>query len=182
MNSHNNYTSFTDGLDHINVYSRGKTLLGKYLSNFARTPVMISTLRFASVESWWFYKKMKNINAKYTADKLYSRIPFSSEDLGIVQNLIGVDAKYFFNQKVKAINYLKSEDLDYAEPTPEQVEAVFRLKVNQNTEVRRLLKESTLPFAHYYEMHGHKVNADKYLYMADIWFKIREELQDEDDN
>lgn len=33
-----NFKPEMDGIDHINVYSKGKTELGKLLSNFARTP------------------------------------------------------------------------------------------------------------------------------------------------
>lgn len=45
-----------DGIDHINVYSQGKTKLGRLLSNFANTPFEIPGLgRFQSVESYWYY-------------------------------------------------------------------------------------------------------------------------------
>ena len=30
-----------DGIDHINIYSKGKTELGKYLSNFTYAPIKL---------------------------------------------------------------------------------------------------------------------------------------------
>lgn len=47
-----------DGVDHINVYSQGKTALGRTLSNFAHTPFRIPLWgKFESVEGFWFWRK-----------------------------------------------------------------------------------------------------------------------------
>lgn len=47
-----------DGVDHINVYSRGKTELGRNLSNFAHMHFKHPTLGyFSSVEAFWYYIK-----------------------------------------------------------------------------------------------------------------------------
>lgn len=45
----------TDGIDHINVYSKGKTELGRLLSNFAYTPFKYNGVKFASVEGFWYW-------------------------------------------------------------------------------------------------------------------------------
>lgn len=45
-----------DGIDHVNVYSRGRTELGRLLSNFAHTPFVVPLHgRFASVEAYWYW-------------------------------------------------------------------------------------------------------------------------------
>lgn len=44
-----------DGLNHINIYSRGKTKLGKLLSNFANTPFCYNGELFQSVEGALYY-------------------------------------------------------------------------------------------------------------------------------
>ena len=44
-----------DGVDHINVYSQGKTDLGKFLSNFAHTPIDLPEGHFESIEGYWHY-------------------------------------------------------------------------------------------------------------------------------
>ena len=44
-----------DGVDHVNIYSRGKTKLGKFLSNFANTPISLPEGDFQSIEGYWHY-------------------------------------------------------------------------------------------------------------------------------
>lgn len=45
-----------DGIDHINIYSKGKTKVGKLLSNFAHTPFTHKEHGyFNSVEGLWYY-------------------------------------------------------------------------------------------------------------------------------
>lgn len=45
-----------DGKDHINVYSKGETKLGRMLSNFAYTPFILPIAgRFDSVEAFWHW-------------------------------------------------------------------------------------------------------------------------------
>lgn len=47
-----------DGLDHINLYSKGKTPLGRSLSNFALTPFAHPSFGgFYSVEGFWYWLK-----------------------------------------------------------------------------------------------------------------------------
>lgn len=46
-----------DGRTHVNVYSQGKTELGRLLSNFAHAPFKLDGLEFASVEGFWFWLK-----------------------------------------------------------------------------------------------------------------------------
>lgn len=52
------YMPINDGIDHINIYSKGKTHLGRMLTNFARTPFVLDGYgRFESVEGLWYYAK-----------------------------------------------------------------------------------------------------------------------------
>lgn len=55
MNSLNDFTPANDGKDHINIFSRGKTKLGRILSNFAHTPFTYEGVTFQSVEGALFY-------------------------------------------------------------------------------------------------------------------------------
>lgn len=67
----------TDGVDHINVYSKGKTELGRLLSNFAHTPFKFNGKKFESVEGFWYWwitekdelKDLWGIKAKTTGRK-----------------------------------------------------------------------------------------------------------------
>ncbi len=47
-----------DGIDHINVYSKGETKLGRALSNFAELPFKHPLYgKFASMEGYWYWVK-----------------------------------------------------------------------------------------------------------------------------
>ncbi len=53
--SSNNFYAENDGIDHINIFSRGKTELGRILSNFAETPFSYDGIDYNSVEGALFY-------------------------------------------------------------------------------------------------------------------------------
>lgn len=59
MNAKNrsiNMNPENDGIDHINVYSKGQTRLGRFLSNFADTPFDHPEYgRFRTVEGFWYW-------------------------------------------------------------------------------------------------------------------------------
>jgi len=42
----------SDGVTHINIYSKGKTSLDRALSNFAHTPIETVDGKFASIEGY----------------------------------------------------------------------------------------------------------------------------------
>ena len=52
--------STTDGVDHINVYSQGKTQLGRNLSNFSRFPICTDDGNFYSIEGYWYWLLTKD--------------------------------------------------------------------------------------------------------------------------
>lgn len=153
-----------DGYSHINIYSNAKTHLGRMLSNFAETPLTIGKNTFASVESWWYWIKAKNINE-------LSLIPvFDAKQIEKIKKLPGNAAKIFFRK------HFNDKHSEY-NPTPKQVKEIFKLKLEQHPHIKKALYESTLPFAHYYFMFDKKINADKYLWVADLWRELREEIQ-----
>lgn len=44
-----------DGIKHINIWSRGRTSLGKWLSNFTLAPFNMDGRDFASMEAYWYW-------------------------------------------------------------------------------------------------------------------------------
>ncbi len=61
----------TDGIDHINIYSKGKTALGQILSNFHQFEIQTEDGTFWSVEAYWAWlsvpelcKKRNDLKAK----------------------------------------------------------------------------------------------------------------------
>lgn len=116
------YTPDTDGIDHINIYSKGKTTLGRLLTNFAHTPFTFTPYgEFASVEAFWYYAKSGFIH-----EHLKPLYGFKAKEEG---KKCGIVECPNFNELV--------------------LEAI-RCKLRQNKQLRNLLTESVLPLSHYY--------------------------------
>ncbi|HRK00820.1 MAG TPA: hypothetical protein PL089_14515 [Ignavibacteria bacterium] len=58
--SSNDFEPANDGVDHINVYSRGKTKLGKLMSNFAHTPFTYHGKTYQSIEGALYYYRTED--------------------------------------------------------------------------------------------------------------------------
>lgn len=135
-----------EAADHINVYSRSASPLGRMLSNFAHTPFELHGIRFESVEGWWYWRKTGVLDcaSKY-----------------------GLEAKRF-GQMQRVVNT--------SDPTREELREVYLAKARANPGLQRLLLESTLPFDHYYEYNGKRVDT-KHRWTGQLWNDIREELK-----
>ncbi len=145
-----------DGVVHINIYSQGKTELGRLLSNFAHTPVLLKDGKFESLEGYWYWS-LSNKDAK-------------SECL---RKLYGYEAK-------KRGRELKIPDWP-TDPTftiefKKKFKDAMRAKVEQNSEVRQLLIDSSLPFKHYYVYSGRVIEVKGCQWMLDEWNKLRDDF------
>lgn len=109
-----------DGVDHINVYSKGDTELGRLLSNFAHTPFTGGGRQFASVEGWWHWY--------CTGKKLH--------------HLAGL---YGFRAKQEGRKYKRIQV-----PNRKVLLPVYKRKIECNDYIHEMLVESTLPFTHYF--------------------------------
>src|SRR5574342_342059 len=54
------FTPETDGVTHINIYSKGKTELGRWLSNFTEASIETEDGHFASIEGYWYWLSTKD--------------------------------------------------------------------------------------------------------------------------
>ena len=114
-----------DGVNHINVYSQGKTELGRLLSNFAHTPIMTEDGSFLSLEGYWYW--------------LSTSHP-SKEKL---RNVFGHEAK--------ELGDFLSKGYQTRHPRfKEKILADLRVKITTNERLKELLLENKLPLAHYY--------------------------------
>lgn len=139
---------FSDGIDCINVYSRGKTPIGRILSNFAHTPFKGNGLQFESVEAWWYW---------FTTGKKHD-------------NLCSF---WGFRAKKEGKQYPR-----VFEVTPDILREVYKLKVACNPQIKEMLKESHLPFTHYYE-YGSKIVETDWQWTGELWNEIREEAKND---
>lgn len=116
------FLTANDGIDHINIYSKGQTELGRLLSNFAETPFEHPLFGyFESVEGFWYWAK---------TGKTHDDLRYLS---GYDAKSIGKKYKEVFNP-----NFEK------------EVKECITLKIEQNPTLFEMLKDSTLPFTHYY--------------------------------
>lgn len=141
-----------DGIDHINVYSQGKTLLGVFLSNWYRYPMILGDLgRFESVEGLWYWlttrdERLRNMSG-FAAKKLGKSLPN-------VVTLPNNEFKFIIKQAIKN-------------------------KVAGGPQYFNFVN-STLPFSHYYVFNDKQVDADhKWIieYLEELRTKLKSDLK-----
>jgi len=135
-----------DGVDHINVYSKGATELGRLLTNFAHTPFEHPTRgKFESMEGYWYYVS--------TGDK--------HEEL---RTLVGSQAKAF------------GKTLEKVDINPDYFEVLIRTgiraKLIYHPKILEMLLDNELPLAHYY-VFGSQVKQAGYGWILDYYMEIR---------
>lgn len=117
------YKPNEDGVTHVNVYSKGKTQLGRLLTNFAFTPFKHPSYgHFASMEAFWYW-----LSTGMQHNKLRS--------------LYGSSAKTVGRQLERVQNVRFEEEITQA----------IICKLEQTSEIQTLFKQTKpLPLAHYY--------------------------------
>ena len=151
------YDPKEDGITHINIYSKGQTDLGRLLSNFAFTPFKHPHHgKFNSIEGFWFW--------------LGSKPSFQRESLRI---LSGAPAKSL-GQRLERVKF--EEDCFRSE-----IREAIACKTYQHHKIYKALKESNLPFTHYYVYGNKKVSAG-FEWLIDMWEERREILKNEESN
>jgi predicted NAD-dependent protein-ADP-ribosyltransferase YbiA (DUF1768 family) len=161
------FTPATDGVDHVNVYSRGKTEAGRLLSNFAHTPFTLHGVRFASVEG--FYMSM---------------LQDGEAEWAHVASLFGREAKKWGKKSGKRPGDLvrtwdgRQVPLE-GDEFEQEVALALRAKAAQNLEVRAALRATgELPLTHDYVMWGRPIapRGDRGT-LANCLTALREELR-----
>jgi len=125
-----NYSPIDDGVTHINVWSKGRTELGRLLSNFAHTPFKHPEYgHFASVEAFWYWLSLGQTN-----DELRGLHGFQSKQAG----------------RLIRDEVLKHSKLPHVENFDAKIKKAILCKIEQNDHVKELLRLSELPLTHYY--------------------------------
>lgn len=111
-----------DGITHINIYSRGKTKLGRALSNFADIGIEHPVYgHFKTIEGFWCWLKTGKIHDVFrNTDGVQSKLKAKNTKLVVCNN---------FQQEIKT---------------------ALLLKIESHQELLEALKQSTLPLVHYY--------------------------------
>lgn len=142
-----------DGITHINIYSQGKTELGKMLSNFYRFPIKTQDGDFLSVEGYWYWLSIEDCEVK---ERLRTYYGYRAKELG---------------KEILSYKYNRFED-----KFESKISNAIWYKFRRNSHML-LDKYKELPFEHYYNFGG-KINdvKHKYLWMINNIEKMREML------
>lgn len=161
-----------DGVDHINVYSRGRTQLGRTLSNFAHTPIHHpKDGYFASIEAYWYWLAIGDLHNSPKYHHLRSLHGFQCKEVG----------RKALQEWSQVNNHQVPEVPDFVC----RVKKALLCKIQQTAGLAELLKASTLPLIHYYywgEKSPYKVSRPvKYDWITDYISDIREYLNGDAD-
>ena len=138
-----------DGIDHINVYSQGKTVLGTFLSNWTRYPVILEDLgRFDSIEGLWYWLSTKD-------ERLRSMSGFAAKQLG---------------KSLSKVVTLSDDEFKSI------IKQAIKVKVAGGPQYFNFV-DSTLPFTHYYVFNGKQVDAG-HKWIIEYLEQLRTELKD----
>lgn len=143
-----NYDPNEEGITHINIYSKAQSPLGRILSNFDRRSLQTSIGYFQSVEGLIFYLGSFD-------DRLRTVAGYTAKTLG--------------------------EQLDRGIRLPDDVfkrlvVEAMECKANKK-EVVHLLRNSTLPFTHYYHYGTKIIQLPKWAWQVEEWEKIRTRIK-----
>ena len=143
------FVPINDGIDHINIYSKGKTELGQLLSNFAYTPIIHPEYgNFNSIEGFWYWLKTGKIHEE-------------------LRMLSGIRAKKLGQQftKVEVSNFNS------------EIKNMMMLKLEQHPKIFKKLTDSVLPLTHYYYFgldSSPKITyLPQYKWITDYWEQLR---------
>lgn len=127
-----------DGKTHINIYSNGKTQLGRLLSHFTLSPFTHPFFgHFRCMEGFWFYMRSQEhlVAADQRDDTLRYLLGRAAQQYGRARRMIRYDD---FKEDIMAGNYQK---------------------ILQTPALRKLFLESDLPFRHHYVFKSDLENA-----------------------
>lgn len=148
-----------DGIEHINIYSRGRTELGRLMSNFAYSPFVHPRFgQFNSVEGLWYWLSVQD---SPEAEELRELHGYAAKKLG---------------RELRGADWSPEESLflDFRQ----EIRTAISVKVAANLTLIRLLEESTLPFVHYYIIHDKVIDrTEEESWIIEHWNDLRANLQ-----
>lgn len=144
----------SDGKEHINCWTKGRTWLGQELSNLAETRFKHPEHgTFGSVEAYWYWLSTGRIH-----NVLRPLFGHSAKSSGMKLPKVEIDEEEFKNLIREAV----------------------RLKIEQNPPLKKEFIESTLPFMHYF-VYGRDAIRDnpKHAWQMEWLEQLRTEMRAE---
>lgn len=141
-----------DGVDHINIYSKGKTELGRWMSNFTREPIEVPGHgHFDSIEGYWYWLSKGD-------DRLRTMSGFAAKQLG---KSLPVNPQ--FHQQ-------SSEALEFSFRL--MIVEALKAKAAKRPDMVAKLRATSLPLTHYYAFNG-TVKMAGYEWITQFWSDLR---------
>lgn len=137
-----------DGINHVNLYSKGATLAGRMLTHMSPISVTVGGMTFNTLEGYWYYRRVDEILARKAS------WGGTRNDSDWVQSLqatkSGFDAKKIGRSLLS--HYGEGEPkTEMTEVFREHIREANRLRIEQNKFLKAmLLSTAGLPLAHYY--------------------------------
>lgn len=141
-----------DGVTHINVYSNGKTELGRWLSNFSTSNTETEHGTFVSLEGFYHYLKVMRV---YKVDEndteLNTTINRLKSAYGVTAKMLGAKLRKMVSRR--GIHLIDKPD-DAFNRTFE--EALYAKMIGNEEMLMYYMDERSngLPFVHYYNYEG----------------------------
>lgn len=138
------YRAYDDGETHINIYSKGRSDLGRFLSNFTRSDTVTDHGKFRSLEGYYHF--LRGLAALRNCKRDVRGYEQRLEDLryvdgGFAQSL----GRWIRSDFIKdAIHFVDLDDEFFA-----HFKSALTAKV-EHPEYKEKFYSSRLPFTHYY--------------------------------
>lgn len=151
-----------DGIEFINVYSMGRTVLGRKLSNFAYTPFDHPVHgHFDSIEGAWYY---------FCSGKKFEKLRYLSGNAAKTEGRKSIPREWK-NEDLTSSLFFKNAILD-----------CLRCKFRTHTDILDVLISTDLPLVHYYMTKNNTVkitsSVNKHSWVLDEIDSIRKKTQE----
>lgn len=143
------YDPSTDGITHINIYSKGVTFLGRRLSNFSLFNFKCIDGHFASIEGYWYWLSTHEEKLRY---------------------LWGWEAKKV-GKELRKTHSIKDPDFE------NKIKEAIRIKSLEIKQL--LIQSAPLPFVHYYNYGGKIHVPRDNLWVIEEWEILRKKYIEE---
>jgi len=153
-----------DGVTHVNVYSRGRTELGRLLSNFSNLPFIFEEQIYASVEAWWYVNSLVLWGCVFDEE--------TREAVSSLKFMHGASAKTLG----RGLHSLLLGTERTQPPSREVLKAVYHAKIDAYPRLKSDLLGCKLPFDHYYVMSERIVHTPKHRWTGQLWNEVRADL------
>lgn len=151
------YRTEDDGVTHLNVYSRAKTSVGRWLSNFEQTPLTLPEGHFESLEGYYHYLKIKQ--SIEVVRKPMDELPYGMQvSISNLKKAFGKNAQTVGRHARQQLTGLGIRVQNRPTDTFNRAfEHAVALKLEHNKPMHNQLLvhlEDGLPLVHYYVING----------------------------